>query len=201
MSHNVKPAQPLLDGLAAYTRSVLQALPPSVQRTAILGGGALRSFLDATPVKDYDIFFRTHKDYQDACADMVLNGYTVDYSSPNAAVIHVFTTPCPPFNFVGFRHMAPQQLVESFDFTCCSIVAYIDERDEVQVLYHPEALFDAQHKQLRLSGPRPAKSALKRISRYAGQYGYEITDDLVARFKDCFDVRPEGDEPDFSSGG
>ena len=109
-----------------------------------VAGGALRSLFTASPVRDYDVFFR-HKDgYSDALQDVgngrhpfesVLGssmGYAVDHN-----VVKIMTrvgnaVELPRVELVGFRAGEPWQVLEGFDFRFCMMALdgdqFISER-------------------------------------------------------------------------
>lgn len=162
-----------------YVDDILCILPPSVRSIAIVGGGALRSFFDNTDVKDFDLFFRTHEDWLMAVEAMTNDPLCVgDMENP---AFPTFTYRSrPPFNLIGFRHKEPEDLMNSFDFLCCCMVAFKKDGGDIEFLSAPHALSDATHKQLSLNKPQPIRRLLKRTSRYVAKYGYQITDQYVA---------------------
>lgn len=181
-----------------YVREIIDRLPAEVRPLAVLGGGALRSFFDSTPVKDYDIFFRTHEDYLTACAAMLAAGYGESEDSIRNAPSYVVRPGVPPYNFIGFRHESPRALAESFDFTCCCMVAYLDAdrpNEGITFIAVENARLHANGKELHINRVRPTKRLLKRTARYVEKYSYRITDEFVARFRESFDAIDDEGEP------
>lgn len=189
---------PYDSSLSEFVTSTLNMLPTIVRRSAILGGGALRSHFDGTPVKDFDLFFRNHEHWLFACAAMRADPLASPCEDSDGTAYPSFRYAgiAAPYNLVGFRHMEPTALMNSFDFLCCCMVAYINDEGDVVFLSAPGAAASAVARELRINAPQPIKRLLKRSARYIEKYGYKITDDYIASILDCINCVGTGGSED-----
>lgn len=158
-------------------------LPDSVKRIAMLGGGALRSVYDGTPVRDYDLFFRSVQDFDDAAVDM--SGYC-EFVSKGALADATFPTFRDPdgrlWNLIGF-HFSPsiEQLALSFDLLPVSMAM---ELKEIGGSWVPEfaarhqAIEAARARILAISRPQSRERLQKRVDRYVREYDYLMTEEV-----------------------
>lgn len=154
--------------------AVFNTLPQSVRDTAILAGGALRAIYDKTEVKDYDLFFRTRDDYNEAIAvlqdltgwrllDIQGSGNTVVFRSIDGHL----------FNLIGFVFGSPTDHLKLFDFRCCRMALYA-EGGTLRFIAEPLACFDAEMKWITVLSNNGEERTLRRIEHYTTDYGYRI---------------------------
>lgn len=157
--------------LYAFARYAAAIAPAGLLKLGILAGGAPRTVFDGTKVKDFDVFFRSNSDYNEACWMFFESGdFTIVSLSPTQAVFRSSVNGTE-WNLIGFDFvLGPNDLIETFDFTCCAMALMVD-RDHVQFYAHPAAIRDAMEKVLR---PLTQKSLVRtraRMRRYRS-YGY-----------------------------
>ena len=158
--------------ICEFAWDVLRELPRGVRILPILGGGAIRSFLDGTQVRDYDLFFRSKEAYIATVVELQ-HAEWVERLSPAGA--RVFTNPETghEFNLIGFFFGSPAEHVARFDFRCCAVAAYW-EGGLVREVSIPGAIEDARAKVLTVLNNNGTERTLKRIAKYVGLYGYTL---------------------------
>ncbi len=174
--------------------AALDELPESIRRTAILAGGALRAEYDGSNVKDYDLFFRSRKEYE-AALDALHNaeGWLNEdqYGSYGTAV---FSSPTGrQFNLIGFVFGEPEEHLKLFDFLCCRIAVFFCDG---RLVYHaePGAVSDAMSRCLRVMSNNGVDRTIKRIEHYMEDYGYKLVDpeDSPAEYVRRIPLSPRG---------
>ena len=182
--------------LQLYALSIFEKLPQAIRYTAMLGGGCFRSFYDFTPVKDYDLFFRSAQAWKDACSMLRDHPSFTELTKPGEEMYPSFR--CgddKPFNLIGFRfHDSPMSLYRSFDFVCCAFsAAYygFPEGQPVEVFQHPHAAYDAAHRRLNFQNLQNLARVERRRDRYVNDYGYEVTEEFKRQLPSCAHVPTE----------
>ncbi|NIJ81168.1 hypothetical protein [Xanthomonas cannabis] len=157
----------------AYIKAIFLDMPAAARIVSILGGGALRSFYDGTPAKDYDLFFRSYQDYLIAFAAFSQQGNRYkELAAPNGtSQFHDLSTG-RLFNLVGFHFDTPQGHRDAFDFRCCMFVAWL-EFDLPTASAHPNAAADAEAKRLVVMNNNGDERTYARMHRYR-DYGYRL---------------------------
>lgn len=186
---------PMID---RFVREVFALLPPELRSLAMLGGGAIRHLYDGTPLKDYDLFFRTEADWLEATQLLNLDERFIIMSDSAAAVRHpTYIRLGHPygFNLIGFGFTADTAaLARSFDLTCCGFAACIGADDHVFFSSVDTAIEDAMAKALRINQRDTLERTQKRIAHYRDDYGYtlssELANDLVLGVEDATRVWP-----------
>lgn len=156
----------------AYAAAILAALPEAARGVSILAGGALRAYYDGTPVKDCDLFFRSH---EDACiAESALrDGAGWRFVSSQGRAV-TYRSPCgKDFNLVPFAFGDPVDHVGRFDFRCCQFAAWM-EQGKVRVLRANQARVDCRKKRLKVVNNNGTERTAKRIEHYENDYGYTL---------------------------
>lgn len=189
-----------------HCRELLVALPESVRRTGIIGGGALRSYFDGTPIKDIDVFFRTPEDFNSAVMDLDLF-YDVEWrlvpcnkNGSSRFPTYEHAVDGLKINLVGFRFGTPSELVESFDFTCVSMVAWVGQHGAEYIAPDP-SVFAACRKKLIVNRLDPLKRLEKRVAHYVDDYGYSPPDDYEELKRAAALVTYAGGESDYPGEG
>jgi hypothetical protein len=166
---------------------LIALLPDAVVSRAILGGGAIRSGYDDTPIRDYDLFFRSDEDFNAALAEMesLVNWSRIE--APQCPRTPSFTCGRVTVNLVGFRFRSTvRETAEAFDFRCCGhAISLADLDDYYQV---PDADYDAQARILNFLNLQKPQRVLKRAVRYINAYDYAPSEDFLARMPECWSV-------------
>lgn len=187
-----------------HCRELLDVLPEPVRRIGIIGGGALRSYFDGTPIKDVDVFFRTPEDFVSAKAEFDFDGRWIlvpcnkNGSSRFPTYEHVVTG--MKVNLVGFRFGTPEELAKSFDFTCVSMVTWL-EGNEVRGEALGNAALHASSKFLAVNRLDSLKRLEKRVAHYVDDYGYSPPDDYEALKRAAAMVTYAGGESNYPDEG
>lgn len=161
--------------ITAHAGAILGVLPAFARSNAILAGGALRAYFDKTPIKDCDLFFRTHEDFLDVCAELSEHPLFTEVDCPNGTrTFHHLNGHI--FNLIGFHFATPVDHVQAFDFRCCQMAAWFDSRDAIQFHAEPEAIFDAEAKVITVMNNNGEDRTVSRVERYIDGYGYKLHD-------------------------
>jgi hypothetical protein len=150
-----------------YIAGILNELPRNVRDKAILAGGAIRAFYDRTPVKDYDLFFRSFGDFLVTLIAVLRAGWRLEKWA--GRTFYMRAPSGKLFNLVGFNFGTPEWQVKRFDLSCCSFAAYFDEDNlEYRMTQLGCARDDAEKKRLWARHP----TSQKRLAHYRDDYGY-----------------------------
>lgn len=169
---------------------LLAVLPAQVIASAILGGGAIRSMFDGTPLRDIDLFFRNREDYLIAEEAM-------------RAIFAPITGGCPNYptysiggfevNLAGFRFRSTvQQTSDAFDFTCCAFAVSLADTNEY--CEYVSARDDAESKRLRFLNLQRPPRVLKRMAKYIDRYSYTHAEDFIEQMPECWQVEPSDED-------
>lgn len=158
---------------AGYAESILRKLPASVQTLPILGGGALRAYFDGTPVKDYDLFFRSHEDFA-AVEAAFRNDFGFFPSASNNGALTFYDRDGNEWNLIGFAFGDETEHFNRFDFRCCAMVAWLTPEGTACFASDTYAIQDAETKALYVRNNNGTERTLRRIARYVEVYGYAL---------------------------
>ncbi|GAA0687830.1 hypothetical protein ISN75_14060 [Dyella marensis] len=185
-----------MTSICQYALDIFRKLPEGVDALAFIAGGCFRSFYDGTPVKDYDLFFASHADWELACGFFRINPEFTETTGDGEGTYPSFKRENEPaFNLIGFRfHRSVRDLAESFDFTCVAVAAEMVEPGVVQVFQHPEFVSDASGHLLNFQNLQHIDRVERRVSRYEA-YGYRKSKSFLAKLPQCHSI------PRSSSGG
>jgi len=139
---------------------------------AFLAGGALTSVFTGEKVNDYDLYFRSHKDFARAVQEAYEEYNHWCVSLTRRAI--TFKSHDTVYQFMFFRFFeTPEEIFKSFDFTCC--MAALDAEEGGDFHLHPRFLVDASQRKLVFNHETdfPIASAV-RIMKYQ-ERGYTIT--------------------------
>lgn len=162
-----------------FIELVYSKLPETVRNTAMIGGGALRTFFDGTQIKDIDLFFRSEWDFLAAKRALAMHeDWLLSSDEQLLAGCPVFHLPgLPPVNLVGFRFAdTPRLLAYTFDLRCCAMAARCAD-GLVEFYAVPGAIEDAEAKALTVLNLQAFDRVKKRVLRYVG-YGYRASPTL-----------------------
>lgn len=179
-------------GLYTYALNIYLKAPRGVPKLAFIGGGCFRSYYDGTPVKDYDLFFRSYEDWLAACEMFRSDERFTETTREGEQTYPSFQSPGdPPFNLIGFRfYPTATDLRMSFDFTCVATVAATCPAYGVSIHQHPNAAYDASNRRLEFQNLQHIDRVKRRMARYE-DYGYVPTADFIDKLPLCRDV-PRG---------
>lgn len=176
----------LTSSLREYVWKLFDCIPSGAVEVSIIGGGALRSYWDGTPVKDIDLFFRSHADFLRALEAFHSDMRFFEVLSSDGTRDFV-TALGERFSLIGFGFGEPEDQMLRFDFRCCAVVAWIND-GSLFILEDAEAARDAALKLLYIRNQHGTNRTMRRIEHYVEDYGYELHPDQVA------ELEPE--EPD-----
>lgn len=160
--------------LSDYALSVYGKMPAGLSALAFLAGGTFRSFLDGTNVKDHDLFFASHADWQMAVNFFRWTPEFVETTKPGEQSYPSFQRGDEtPFNLIGFRfYRRIEDLASSFDFRCCGFAAEMVDPETVEVFSVDGAATDAADRVLTFLNHQHIDRVIRRMDRYVDQYGY-----------------------------
>ncbi|WP_285401040.1 hypothetical protein [Luteibacter sp. ME-Dv--P-043b] len=181
--------------LESYADSIFRLMPCGVAYYAMLAGGCFRSFYDNTPVKDYDLFFSSHMDWEAAVAAFRDDPDFIETTKPGEGGYPSFVDKHGvPFNVIGFRfHTCLSVLAESFDFRCCAMAAWLASEESVVVYAVPGAVEDATSKVLNFQKHQHIDRTSRRAGKYIDTYGYAPGPGWQAGLDICRNT-PRGEE-------
>lgn len=145
----------------------------------------MRAQYDGTPIKDYDLFFRSVEDF-DYCLMELYYATDWAYDPASHGRAPSFHSPCGKvFNLVGFAFEEPRAQLDGFDFRCNMIagmlvggVAHLTSRDS--------AIDDAEARILTVVNNNGTERTMRRVEKYVREYGYTVAHE---------DEQPLDDEP------
>lgn len=184
--------------LSDYARSVYAKMPAGLSALAFLAGGTFRSFFDGTKVKDHDLFFASHGDFQMAVMFFRLSPEFVETTKPGEQSYPSFQRGDEtPFNLIGFRFFKrAESLAHSFDFRCCGFAAEMVDSETVEVYSVAGAANDATDRVLTFLNHQHIDRVIRRMDRYVDQYGYRPSEQFEEGLVIC-----RGMPVDTSAGG
>lgn len=160
---------------------IVRRIPRDVRRilesgTFFLGGGFIRETIAGNAPHDIDIFGPTKGQLIDAAATFARAREVKEHTTDNA--ITVVSPPRLPVQFITrWTFDTPQALVESFDFTVCQVVVFMDRVTKVWTSMASDAFYpDLAARRLVYTSPareEEAGGSMMRVRKFLGR-GYNI---------------------------
>lgn len=143
----------------------------------ILAGGALRSFFTKTPVRDYDLYFKSETVMTVVEDNFVRKMFRKEPVTSDDSTVWNLTTisgsegiEYGSYNCIKqYWAKEPEDVLRNYDFTVCMCAVTTD-----RLIYHPDYFLDLQTKQLRLHNPGNPLNTLWRVQKY-NQKGFSMS--------------------------
>lgn len=146
---------------------------------AYLAGGAVLSAFSDQPINDYDLYFKSEKDFVEAILGAYDDGYWCVSATDRAVT---FVDGGVTMQFMRFEFFdSAQKIFDAFDFTCCMGAVDMDkwgrgtmQNDECPFILHDDFLPSAAAKRLTFhSGTRFPIASAMRVVKYT-ERGFKI---------------------------
>jgi len=175
---------------------------PEWSERVFVGGGYLRSIVSGEKVNDVDVFVKSKEDAELLANKLAFTDKDI-YKTDNAYTIRGFTTVQIIHRWVFEK---PEDVSNSFDFTCCCAVIYFNPTDKQWDSFCDERFYiDLASKRLVYRSPirnEDAGGSMLRVLKYY-QRGYRIPLDslgaVMARMVCAIRLNelPEREDPEY----
>jgi hypothetical protein len=158
--------------LSFLGRDMIDAL---TEAKAIIAGGAVLSNFTQQEVNDVDVYFRSKESMALAFIHLVENWDSVYLGHTDKSITLKDRDTGTKVQFIHFEYFEDAEAVfEAFDFTVCMAAIEMNDKDNYELVMHPQFLSDVASRTLHFNdGTRfPYISAL-RMKKYADR-GYKI---------------------------
>lgn len=154
--------------LSVEKSTLLKSLGMEI-KGGFLAGGALTATFSNRHIKDFDLYFKSKKDFEDAVHYAYDHSYWCVSISTRAIT---FVKGKDVYQLMSFRFFpSAEDIFESFDFTCCMAALDLDSE---RFVFHPRFFVDLSRRDL-VFNPKTAYPLASgfRISKYQDR-GYKI---------------------------